>query len=607
MKKKLLRLNALSSCSLKMLVTMKLILFLSTVLAFQINAAVYSQSGKFNLELKGKSIREAILIIEKNSKFKFFYNEDFINVDDLVNIEVIESGVEEVLDKMLVNKNIDYTVLGDELIVLTHKSNKEAQQGSKRIKGSLTDALTGESLAGATVQLKGTNTGVIADIDGAFVIDVNDPATDVLVISMVGYEKTEIAINNASELKLAVKPEVTEMEQVVVIGYGVQKKKDLTGAVAVVDMKEMKKLRSAGVAEALQGQVGGIIVTTSGEPGKMADVKIRGISSLNGGQPLYVIDGLILDNADNLNPNDIESMQVLKDASSAAIYGSRGMNGVIIITTKRGADGPVKVEFTSSYGVDQMPRKLNLLNSQDYLKYNQLSYVNAGVEWPGRPVVGQYIANTDWQKAIFRNGRTRDNNISLSGGNQNGTYMVGLGYYDQDGIIEGPWYKRYSMRVNSSGKKGIFSFGESLSIIKTEQRMTQGGSFGNALTMPPVIPVYDPAESSQRGGFGYGSVSYPTYASNPLAIQRTVEDIRNNYRAIGNIYMQFEPVKGLVFKSNFSADFRDQTIKNMDYGYTRRYLTVETRWQNKLWTAYDQWITLTQEQTLNFNKSFGYQ
>jgi len=591
----------------KKLLIMKLIVILLVLSLVEVHASVYSQSKKFTLDLHGKPIREVLKTIEQNSKFKFFYNEDFINVDKIVDISVEESRVEDVLDRVLVNTGIAYQVLDNDLIVLTQKTSNqsESEKGKVKIEGRITDSSTGEPVVGAVVMLKESKKAVVADVDGKFVLEVVDPQNESLVVSMVGYAKKEIPIGSFTNFDVRLEQEVTSMEEVVVIGYGVQKKKDLTGAVAVVNVDEMKKVRSTSIAESLQGQAGGILVTSSGEPGKMAEVKIRGISSLNNTQPLYVIDGVIVDNADNINPTDIESVQILKDASSAAIYGSRGMNGVIIITTKKGKEGPVKIDFSGSFSFDKMPKKLKVMDSREYLYYNELSYLNAGIEWPGRPAIGQYIPNTDWQDAIFQTGITQDYNLSLSGGNQNGNYLVGLGYLDQTGVIIEPWYKRYSLRVNSSGKRGIFSFGENLTIIRFDQRVTQGGSFSNALFMPPVIPVYDPNESSHRGGFGYGSVSFPTYASNPVAIQKSVKDERRNYRMVGNIYTEIQILESLKFKSNFSADFRDQTIKSIDYGYTKRYLTVETRWNDKLFTAFDQWLTLIQEQTLTFNKSFN--
>ncbi|MGC8823887.1 MAG: TonB-dependent receptor [Bacteroidales bacterium] len=572
------------------------------------NSITYAQSAKISLSLKNVTIEEVLNEIEAQTEFYFLFNQKLIDVNRRVNVEVKNEPIKNVLSQLFEGQPINYFVY-DRQIILAQKDDKSdggipaSAISIIKVTGKVSDATSGEALVGVSVVVEGTLRGVITDAEGQFTIDV--PQQSRLTFSYVGYEPQTVKIGEQTVLDIRLNPEIKKLEEVVVIGYGVQKKSDLTGAVGVVDVKEMKKLRATGVGEALQGQVSGIMVNSSGEPGSMADVKIRGISSLNGTQPLYVIDGLILENANHLNPNDIESIQVLKDASSAAIYGSRGMNGVIIITTKKGQEGPLKIDFTANYGIDQMPKKIKLMNTLDYLYYNELSYINAGIEWPGRPQMGQYIANTDWQRALFRDGKTQDYNISFSGGNKYGNYLLGLGYFDQDGVIEGPWYKRYSLRINTNGKKGIFSVGENFSVIRIDQRMTQGGSFANALAMPPVIPVYDPNESSHRGGFGYGSVKYPTYASNPIAIQQSIKDIRRNYRMIGNVFAELEIFKGLTFKSNFSMDFRDQTIKSMDYGYTQRYLTVETRWNDRLFTAYDQWLTLIQEQTINFQHAIG--
>jgi TonB-linked SusC/RagA family outer membrane protein len=369
----------------------------------------------------------------------------------------------------------------------------------------------------------------------------------------------------------------------------------------------MKKLKVAGVGEALQGQVAGVSVQANGDPGRMADVRIRGIGSFSNVGPLYVIDGLILNDANHLNPSDIESVQILKDASATALYGSRGANGVIIITTLKGQEGPMKIDFNASYGVQEIGRKIEMMETPEFLYYNELSYLNANRAWPGKPEPGEMMANTDWQKAIFETGKVTDINLSVSGGSKTTRYMLGAGYYSQDGVLEGPWYDRYTFRVNSEGKKGIFTFGENISLIHTSQKLTNlwTSSFTNALSMPPVIPVYDPNEPSGRGGYGYGNGRFETYNTNPVALQQSVDDNMLQNRVVGNVYAEIEIIKDLKYKANAGVDFWHGSRKQTDEAVTMRYASTQIKFRDKLWQNTDERMSLLMEHTLNYKHSFG--
>jgi TonB-dependent starch-binding outer membrane protein SusC len=483
-------------------------------------------------------------------------------------------------------------------VVLSKKSVQPVQNDT--IRGVVTDANTGESLIGTTIQLKGTTKGSTTDINGNYVLEADNLQTDILIVTMVGYKKVEIPVNNRKQINISLEPDIISLDQIVVVGYGVQKKKDLTGAVGVVDVNEMSKIKTGGIQESLQGQVAGVSVTSSGDPGSNAEVHIRGIGSFsNNGAPLYVIDGTILEDANQLNPNDIESIQILKDASSAAIYGVRGANGVVIISTKKGKKGPAKISFNGSFGYENLGKKIKMMNSEEYLYYDELSYLNAGLSWPGKDITGSYIANTDWQDALFRIGKTQDYNISASGGSENANYMISAGYYSRDGIIVGPNFERYSIRANAEAKKGKFTIGEHLGIYRSTGKVTNGGSFWNALTMPPVVPVYDPTEP--RGGFGHGTDNFKTYSSNPVGIQEGLDDNEINNRLVGNLYGQFEIIKGLKYKLNLETDYWNNNSKVFNKAYTVRYLSSDIRWKDRL----DMWsrerVNLIAEQTLDYN------
>jgi TonB-linked SusC/RagA family outer membrane protein len=549
-------------------------------------------------------ITDVLQQIESLTGYNFFYDNDVIDQNKKLDLVLENVSLENALTEICRDMHLSWQIQ-DRFIVLKKEETLQKSKQPLMAKGIVVDE-EDLPLIGVTVIIKGTTTGTTTNEKGEFEMEIPGEET-ILVFRYVGMKEQEIPIKGQDRIRVVMIEEAIGLEEVVIIGYGAQKKKDLTGAVSVVNVSEMQKVKVQGVGEALQGQVPGISVVTSGDPGTMAEVRIRGVGSFNNVGPLYVIDGLILNDADHLNTSDIESIQILKDASSAAIYGARGANGVIIITTKTGKEGPARINFTASYGVEELAKKINMMNSEEFLYYNQLSFINGGAEWLGKPIDSTSIPSTDWQKAIFERGKVSDYNLSVTGGGVNSKYMIGGGYFSQDGVLKGPWYDRYTFRINSEGRQGKITFGENLSFIRTNQKLTNTGtsSFANALTMPPVIPVRDPNEITGRGYYGYGSVSYPTYSTNPVAQQESVEDRLNNNRLIGNLYVEWNILKGLKYKANLGIDFWYGHRKSIDNGYTMRYLSVETRWNNKLWEESQERMTLLNEHTLNYQITLG--
>lgn len=582
-----------------------LLLFAGVLQSFATKS--FSQSARISMDLKNVSVVEVLNEIESQTDFYFFFNQKLIDVDRKVNVSAENTTISDVLTGLFGESNVDYVIYDRQIILApkeTVQSIKSTQQ--QRITGVVTDANNSEPLIGVNIQIEGTTQGAITGFDGSYELTVPGPGTT-LIFSFVGYITQRIQVVDQSTIDVNMILDITSLEEVVVIGYGVQKKKDLTGSVGVVNVEEMKKLKVAGVAEALQGQVAGVSVQTNGDPGRMADVRIRGVGSFSNVGPLYVIDGLILNDANHLNPADIESIQILKDASATALYGSRGANGVIIITTLKGKEGPMKIDFSANFGLQEIGKKIEMMDTEEFLYYNQLSYINAGREWPGRPAPGEVMPNTDWQKAIFETGKVADLNLAASGGTQNSRYMLGTGYYSQDGVLEGPWYKRYTFRINSEGKRGILTFGENISLIHTNQKLTNlwTSSFTNALSMPPVIPVYDPNEPSGRGGYGYGNGRYETYNTNPVALQESVNDRQTHNRVVGNVFAEIEILKGLKYKANLGVDFWYGYRRQMDEAVTMRYASTQIKFNDKLWQNTEERMSLLMEHTLNFNRTFG--
>ena len=427
------------------------------------------------------------------------------------------------------------------------------QDQTIKVTGQVVDQ-NGEALIGATVRLKGAQSGVVTDFDGNFSIDA--PANATLLISYVGYKDREVAVRGRAILnQIELESDALMLDQVVVVGYGVQKKADLTGSVSIVNADELKRTSNSNISTMLEGKVAGVSVTTDGQPGADPTVRIRGIGTLNGNQaPLYVIDGVPMGTSiRDFSPNDIETIQVLKDASAGAIYGSRAANGVVIITTKGGKkDQPLKVDYKGYFGVDIVSNdKYDLMNADQYSNYLGIAASNSGTPLPGGYSLGsdgnyhfQDNTNTDWFKEAFKTGIRQNHNVNLSGGGAHNTYNIGLDYFDQKGTIEGsgPDFKRYTARVNNTMETKFIKFRTSLVYSHSDQNVMsigndnpyiQGlyGNLGNVLAgvlnMQPTIKAYDNStwvlDDKVGSASGWQYDAYPLLVNNLLS-RKTVVD-----------------------------------------------------------------------------------
>ena len=334
------------------------------------------------------------------------------------------------------------------------------QQQTIKVSGQVVDQ-DGEPLIGATVRVKDAQGGAVTDLDGNFQLDV--PANSVLVVSYVGFKDMEVAVRGRAVLgTIQMESDAMTLNQVVVVGYGTQKKADLTGSVSIVNAEEMKKVSNSNISTMLEGKVAGVQITSDGQPGADPSVRIRGIGSFGSTAPLYVIDGVPMGTTiRDFSPNDIETIQVLKDASAGAIYGSRAANGVIIITTKNGKkDQPLKLDYKGYFGIDQIPSNTyELMDADQYSNYLGQACLNSGTPLPGGYSLGEdgkyhFMdgTNTNWFDEVFKTGIRQNHNINLSGGGANNTYNIGLDYFNQKGTLEGagPNYQRFTARVNNT-------------------------------------------------------------------------------------------------------------------------------------------------------------
>ena len=442
----------------------------------------------------------------------------------------------------------------------TAKASVQQDQTIK-VSGQVVDQ-SGEALIGATVKVKGAQSGAITDMNGNFQLDA--PANATLVVSYVGYKDREIAVRGRALLnQIQLESDAMMLDQVVVVGYGTQKKADLTGSVSIVNADELKRTSNSNISSMLEGKVAGVQITTNGEPGADPTVRIRGVGSFGSSAPLYVIDGVPMGTTiRDFSPNDIETIQVLKDASAGAIYGSRAANGVVIITTKNGQkDQPLKVNYKGYFGVDQIPGGVyDVMNADQYSTYLGQACANSGTPLPGgysQVSDGVYkfqdSTNTDWFNEVFKTGIRQNHNVNLSGGGQNNTYNIGLDYYKQNGTLEGagPNYERFTARVNNTMDTKFIKFRTSLVYSHSSQDgmgvPTDGngnlyiqGMYGDVanvlfgtLRMQPTIKAYDEStwvlddKVGSASSYGYDAYGYGVYydtvhgdisASNPLLI-----------------------------------------------------------------------------------------
>ncbi len=486
------------------------------------------------------------------------------------------------------------------------------------VTGKVTDE-NGAGLPGVTVVLKGTTQGTVTDLDGNFSLNVPDGQENgTLVFSYVGYTAQEVPVNNRSSINIQMAPDSRTLGEVVVIGYQTIRKEDLTGAASVIAPEESNKVTAATVAESIQGLAPGVTVRNSGRPGAGAAIDIRGVASFSNTSPLYVIDGMIADASPTINPNDIESIQILKDASAAAIYGSRAGNGVIIITTKRGAEGPAKIGVSIKQGVQQIPKLWDVMNAEEFATTQRQQFLNSGDTPPGSvsltppPATGPNsvrhwtVTDTDWQDETTQLGTLSDYNVTLSGGGEAGNYLISGSYFTNDGVVKGNTFDRASVRINTQGKKGRFTFGENLVLTHSwEERPLLVNPFYDMPQLLPVIPVRHPnlITPENPGGWGLGDQTFaPIYGWNYLAMRELFESTHKYSRVVGNAYADVEILDGLTYRFNAGLDAGFDFHQNV-----RRqgnWVLAQAFEPTHVYQDRQNFNTILLEHTLNFNKTF---
>lgn len=480
------------------------------------------------------------------------------------------------------------------------------------VTGRITDD-KGEGLPGVTVLVKGTTTGTSTGATGDFSLDVPDGAT--LVISSVGYVTQEIAVAGRTSLNVSLATDNKQLNEVVVLGYVSQDRQNLSSAVTQVDVAGAQKAPVGTITEAIQGRTPGVNIQNSGTPGQAPNVVIRGAGTLySGSNPLYIVDGLWTDNIRDLNPQDIGSVNILKDASSTAIYGSRGANGVVIITTRRGKSGKPAVTVDASAGVQNVVGRWSLTNAAEWAAISSAAYRNAGLTPLASAANPQNYADTDWQSAVLRQGSVQNYNVGLSGGtsgdNYSTNFLISGGYFKQKGTLIGTDFERYTLRLNSGVTRGRFTINESAQLAHAFTTLPNGGlaynpafpggaPFQDAIRLLPTIPIYDATTTS---GYGIGSDAAYTFGTNPVAEQEFYKTTQYNNRLQGSLAPEFRFTDFLSYKLNLGIDALDYTDRffrppgRTSFNQNDPSYLTENRGDN---------VFLIAENTLNFNKNFG--
>ncbi|PTN07547.1 TonB-linked SusC/RagA family outer membrane protein [Mangrovibacterium marinum] len=544
---------------------MRLVLILSLVCVMQSFALkAYTQNSKISLSVKEMKLEELIMQIESQTKYRFAYNRNEIDVDKNYSVNMQEADIVEVLNQIFEGKQINFTIL-DRQIVLSPVHAVSSPQQPRSISGLVTD-VAGLPLPGVTVVVKGTTKGTITDFDGNYYLS-DIPADAILVFSFVGMASQEIPIMGQAAINVKMAESAIGLEEVVAIGYGTQKKSSMTASVASISSDEITKQVSSNVASTLQGRTTGVeVMQQAGVAGADVNIVIRGAASFGATEPLYIVDGAFSNNGlTTLNPNDIESIEILKDGAAAAIYGSRAANGVVLITTKKGKAGKTKVQVDASYAFQTPTNIPDFLNASEWRTFANKVADNSGLAHaPENDNPTAPNLDTDWAEEWIQYAPVYNLNARISGGGENSTFNASMGYFDQTGMTIYSDYKRYNMRVNSSFKKGIFSFSENISM--TYRKTTPTTPFNISL---PTLPIYDEQGRFTSGGPDFYINPEDGRAQNKIAPLYYTDRYNAVSDILGGVNASVDIFPGLKYNLALSGNYSNAH----DYTHTPEYYT----------------------------------
>ncbi|WP_428232549.1 SusC/RagA family TonB-linked outer membrane protein [Flavobacterium sp.] len=627
--------NGLFPACLKFDLKMKLSLLFFVTASFVMQASIsYSQKTKISLNRESVTVKEVIDEIETTTEFKFLFNTKAVDLNRKVTVNVKKVPVNVILELLFKGSDTTYEI-DDRKILLTKAKESRTEMVPMvnlidlppvPIKGTIVDS-NGQPLPSANVVEKGGKNGVTTDFDGKFSLTVQN-ANAILIVSYIGFDTQEVPLKGQATIKVVLKESAAGLNEVVVVGYGTQKKHDITGSISSINKSAIKDLVLTSTEQALKGQAAGVQMTqSSSAPGGGASVRIRGGNSISAGnEPLYVVDGFPIynDNSSStgvlgngqpsnvlasINPGDIESMEILKDASATAIYGSRGANGVIIITTKRGKTGQSNVTFDTYYGFQQLSKKIDLVNAYDFAKNANVDNVQRArpIIYPNPEIYNPavYGQGTDWQDEAFRVAPTQNYQLGFTGGDDKTKYAISGNYFTQDGILLGSDFTRGSVRVNlDRNLSSKFKLGLSFSASQTKNNQAKTdtdldannvGAVSSILYAPPTQPVY-----SAPGVYNRFIGPDGSFYVNPIASLLEIKNLSSNNRVLGNIFLDYKITKDLLFKVSFGAD---QINVKEEYYMPASIQVAGANGKAKL--GYNQSFSWLNENTLTYTKTFA--
>jgi len=643
MKKKLTRVWRLDSFTQKILLTMRLTLMLMVLSVLSAYSSSYAQKTKLSLNFQNSQVKDVLNQIENQSEFFFMYDNNQVNVERKVNVEVNSQTIDQVLQKLFEGTEVNYKIVNRQILLFTDASNNSFLQQVSKVSGKVTDS-SGSSLPGVSVVVKGTTNGTITDVNGNYSIS-NVPGNATLQFSFVGMKMQEIMVGNKSTINVDMVEESIGIEEVVAIGYGTQKKSDISGSVASVNREEMMRKAPTNILQGLQGAAAGVMVTAQdGAPDANAAIRIRGVATITGiADPLYVVDGVqlrtstIIDskqvalNANFLNPSDIESIEILKDASATAIYGSAGANGVILITTKHGKIGSTNITFSADYGVQTLARTLDVGNADQFAKNIRTGRANDGANLANQIFAATYDGkrNTiNWQDVMTRTSLKQQYYLSASGGTEKTQSNFSLSYLNNDGIVINSNYNRLTARANIITKVNNFiEIGGDLNFVHTENHGSNAASGNNGNlsslrdwaffcpTLDYVTPSGAYVKNNYENANGTYGASFQTTTGydggspeNKYAEQMENNGLNKNNQVFISANANIKLFKGLTFKTVGSYNFSAYNYNNF-WGNKQRYepdgitkinlLNYDTRTQLQINSSQDN--TLALESYLTYN------
>lgn len=608
------------------------VIFTGVSLAHDASAQELLQK-RISLKIENQEIRQVLSVIEKQAQVRFAYRPKYIPESHKITIKAANQTLAEVLERITPPLNLKYEVVGQQIILSPEQAKVVSPTGflpraitlpiDRQVAGNVTDE-NNVGLPGVSVVLKGTTRGTTTNADGRFELAIPELGSPVLVFSFVGYLSQEVAVGNQSSISVSLQTDTKSLEEVVVVGYGSVKKSDLTGSVSSVNVAELQQAPISSVDQGLAGRAAGVQVTqTSGMPGAIASIRIRGSSSLQGGnEPLYVIDGVPVYSGSGfgetggsarmsplstINPADIESMEILKDASATAIYGARAANGVVLITTKSGKEGRDAISFDSYYGVQTVTRTIPVMEATEYAQLVNEAYLNDGLQ---APYSSAFIANihnsgrgTNWQNEIFRSAPQQNHQLSFSGGDKKTNYAVSLNYLDQKGIIIGSELSRLGARLNLGRQIGkSFKIGSHLTVSRTNAKTVQtdtggeGGVITAAMKFNPILPVF---ENEEQGLYTLVNTPGSLY-QNPVATARELKLQNATTRMLGDVSGELTILPGLTAKVMMGLDYF--ATKAQEYVPSNIIQSGGVARASISDLTYTNWLN---ENTVNYSKTFN--